>query len=118
MQSLNGCVPASECRANTAEARAYEMVSKVHQLSTVFERLRRIFRGSCACFAGLVDADWILVRSVISAALSDSEITVSEAIRYVYYSFPIEASPEAPDSTVAGSSDQAQIFSLYDLFIC
>lgn len=107
MQLFNDLVPAGESRANSAEAKRYDTVSKIYELRALSDRLLRTASGSRACFAGLVDANWILVRSVVSAALCNSQIKVSAAICYVYYSFLIEASPEAPDSSALGWPDQS-----------
>lgn len=59
--------------------------------------------------AGMVEADLVLVPLVISASLSESEGSVSEAIRDVLDGFPVEASSDAPGLSAGGSSDQAEL---------
>lgn len=63
--------------------------------------------GKCPRVAGLSDAKLVCVQSVITAALSESEGTVSEAICDVHDGFPVEASPDAPGLSAKASSNQA-----------
>lgn len=63
--------------------------------------------GGQAGVAGLFDAELVSVRWVITAAMSEREGTVSEAIYNVIDRFPFEASSDMPSLSAQGSSDQA-----------
>lgn len=57
--------------------------------------------------SGLVDAKLVHVRCDLTAALSESEGWVSEAICNLHDGFLVKASSEAPGPPAEGSSDQA-----------
>lgn len=75
------------------------------EVRVFFKRLIWTFSGECACVVMLVDAELVRVRSVITAALSENEGTISEAICDVRRGFPVEASSDVPSLSAGGSSD-------------
>lgn len=77
------------------------------ELRILVKRLNRTIGGERACLAGLVDAELVRIRSVITAAILESERMVSEAICDVHDGLPAEASSDEPGPSAGGSSDQA-----------
>lgn len=67
---------------------------------------------------GFAEAELVGIRSVLTAALSESEGTVREAIwnSVLVFHFPVEGSSDAPGPSARGSSDPA-LGSLYDPFL-
>lgn len=80
VRSLKGRVAANEDKANTAEAGACKTLGKWSQLCGPAEGLDRTVCGECAFVVGLIEADLVPVRSVITTALSESEGTAREEI--------------------------------------
>lgn len=92
---LKAWAEAGEDRANNAEAGACETMDKMYKLQQLVEGLNQIVSGECGDVAGLVRAELVCVRSVITAALSGGDGTVSKAICDVHNRFPVEASSDA-----------------------
>lgn len=96
MWTFRGRVATGEDRANTEDALACETIDKMSELRALVEGLNWTVSGQRARVVELVNAESICVLLVITAALSESEGTVSEAICHVYDGFPVEASSDAP----------------------
>lgn len=94
---MQGRVSAGEDRANRVEARARKTLDRMFELRAVVEGLNQTVSGEHASVAGLTDADLVSVRSFITAALSESEGTVREAMCDVRDGFTVETSSDALD---------------------
>lgn len=68
--------------------------------------------------AELVYTELIPVKVVITAAPSESDVEVSDAIRVVHDGFPVKSSSGAPVLSAESSSDQTWGFSIYALYSC
>lgn len=66
------------------------------KLQELVETLNWTVRRRRACFVGLVEAEWVCIRSVIVGGLSESEDMVSKAIWDTRDGFHVEASFRAP----------------------
>lgn len=77
------------------------------KLQVLVKRLDKIFRGESAGGLGLVDAESVHIRSLITEALSKSESTVSKAICNVPNGFHVKVSSDSPGLSAWDSSDRA-----------
>lgn len=107
VRSLRGCAAAREDKAITAEAWARETPDKMVKHWRLINGLSQIIAGKLARVEELVDEDLVCIWSVIIAALSESERTVSGAIYDVHNSFPVEVSSDALGRSAVSFSNQA-----------
>lgn len=105
--SLKVLVAVNYDRSNTAEAQAQKKLDKMFKPWVLVEGPNRTVGSELARAAGLVDAEFVCVREVITAAQLESEGTVSEAICNVHDDFPVYSSSDAPIPSAGGSPDQA-----------
>lgn len=107
VRSSKGCVAAGEDKVNTTKARAHETLDKMSKLQKVVEGRNGNFNGEHSCVVELVDAELVCVRLVITAALSESESSASEAICHVCGDLYVEASFRLLLASAGGSSEKA-----------
>lgn len=96
----------SEDRPSTGKARVGKMLDKMSEFRTFIEGLNRTIRGKLVLVAGLVNAQWVLLRAFITAAHSGNEGTVCCAICNLCEYFLAKASYYAFSSSAGGLSDQ------------
>lgn len=89
--NLESRLAAGEDRADTAEALVCETLDKMFELSALIEGLHGTVGVKREHVAELVHANLIRIQLVITAALSESEGMVSEAICCVRDRLPVEA---------------------------
>lgn len=104
---LKDGIGAGENSANTAEARTRELSDEMSKIRAPIKGQNRTVGGEHVHIAGLVDAELVPIRLVISAALSERESTVSKAICHVRDGFPVQNSSDARSPSAGGYSDQA-----------
>lgn len=73
VQLLKGRVATNEDGVNTAEAQACKTLDRMSKLRPLVEILKWTDGGEQACVARLVNAEFVHVLLVITAALSESE---------------------------------------------
>lgn len=106
-RSLNGPVTVGKDEGNTAEAQAPKAVDKMSDLWALVKGLSQTPGGKRGRGLGRVDADRVRIRSVITAGLSESKRTVTEAICDGRNGLLVEASFKVPGPSIGGSSHQA-----------
>lgn len=79
------------------------------ELQALVEGLKCTIAGECARAAWLIDAQLILVRYIMTAALLDSEGRVSNAICHVCDGPLVDVSSGTLGLSPGGSSDQSQV---------
>lgn len=107
VRSLTSRTAAGKERANLAKNRACKPLYRISKLRELLEGLNQNVGDERAHVARLFDVELICIQAVITAALSDSEVTVSEAVCHMRNSFPIEASSGAPGPSATFSSNEA-----------
>lgn len=96
VQSLKSRMAAEEDRANTVKAPAREAVDKMSDLRFLVEEINRNIGSKLAHVEGLVHAEWVRVRSVITQLCW--RLKARSASRYVacLMVFPVKTSSDAP----------------------
>lgn len=107
MQFLKVLVAAGEHRAYTVEDRARKTLDKISKLVVLVGGPNETLVREHARVAELSGAELIRSWLVITAALSESDESVSEGTCDVRDSFPVEWPSDAPGSSVVCSSEQA-----------
>lgn len=109
---FEGLVAAGKDMGHMREGRDLKTLDKISELEALLEGLNRIVGGYCPRFAGLVDAGLVEIRSVLTAALPESEIRVHEEVCNVCDTFPVDLSSDALGPPAGGSFHQAFVFSV------
>lgn len=107
--SLKGRFAEGKENKNTAEARAPESLDIMSEFRTFVKGLSLTVGDERACVAGLIGTELILVLLVTTAALSESENKVREAILNKVDGFPVGASSGTARLSAWCSSDQALV---------
>lgn len=91
---------------NPTEAGCCKTPDKMYELGVFVKGLSQFGGYGLARVARFVYAEFVRVRLVIAADLSESEITVSEAICNGHSVLPVETPTDAPGLSTGCSSDQ------------
>lgn len=109
VRSLKSRVAEGEDRVSTEEVRARETLDKMSKLRAPVKGLNRTVVGEHARVTELLKAELVRVLSVITAALSESEGKVSNALCGVRDGFPVDACFDTPAPSAECLSEQAEV---------